>query len=241
MKKVQPLATRSARVLVPRGKQKPVAPRVQHAMPDWMRPKFAFLDITAENKEAFFERIAEIFPPTDSRYQLVERAYDTAKEAFRDILRDEGVRYFEHLRATALIAVVYLRVRDADVISALLLHDIVEDIKSWTHERVAREFNQRVSELVWWVTKPADGRYPSKEDGERKYHRSLRDAPRMAILIKLCDRLHNLLTIWSQDPQRIGRKVIETHEVMLPLAETHQLLIHELEDVLRILEKRAVG
>ena len=52
MKKVQPLATRSARVLVPRCTQKPAAPRVQHAMPEWMRPKFEFLDTTAENKHS---------------------------------------------------------------------------------------------------------------------------------------------------------------------------------------------
>ena len=205
-------------------------------MPNWLSEKFTFLESPTESRRGFFERISEIFPATDTRYRLIERAYDTAEQAFRGILRDGGERYFEHLRATALIAIVYLRVRDSDVIAALLLHDIVEDIEGWTYERLTSEFNQTISDLVWWVTKPPLSRFKSKKEMERKYHRNLRDAPRMAVLIKLCDRLHNLMTIWSQDHVRIARKVEETHDFIMPLAEMHQLLIHEIEAVLSIIE-----
>lgn len=205
-------------------------------IPEWLKDKFAFLNSPTESRKGFFDRIAEIFPASDPRYLLIERAYDTAEEAFRGTLRDGGGRYFEHLRATALIAIVYLRVRDPEVIAALLLHDIKEDIENWTYERLAREFNQYICDLVWWVTKPELARFATKKEMERKYHRNLRDAPRMAVLIKLCDRLHNLMTIWAQDPERIARKVDETHDFIMPLAEMHQLLIHELEAVLGIIE-----
>ncbi|OGG57778.1 hypothetical protein A2765_05085 [Candidatus Kaiserbacteria bacterium RIFCSPHIGHO2_01_FULL_56_24] len=207
-------------------------------MPRWLEPKLGFLRSKAENKETFFERIAEIFPANDPRYLLIEKAYETAKRAFRTKVRDGGERYFEHLRAVALIVIVYLRVRDADIIAATLLHDIIEDIPSWTHQRLTDEFNERIADMVWWVSKPHPKRGWSKDDVDRKYHRKLRDAPREVIIIKVADRLHNLMTMWQHESTRIARKVSETMDFILPLAENHQLLVHELEDTLKLLEKR---
>lgn len=207
-------------------------------MPRWLEPKLGFLRSKAENKETFFERIAEIFPANDERYILIEEAYKTAKRAFHTKVRDGGERYFEHLRSVALIVIVYMRVRDADIITAALLHDIIEDIPSWTSARLTAEFNERIADLVWWVSKPHPKRGWSKDDVDRKYHRQLRDAPREVIIIKVADRLHNLMTMWQQDPGRIARKISETVDFILPLAEHHQLLVHELEDTLKLLERR---
>jgi guanosine-3',5'-bis(diphosphate) 3'-pyrophosphohydrolase len=224
---------------LPRRKTQTSPPQAKNNLPQWLRPKLKFLLSKAENRTSFFERIAEIFPPTDERYLLIEKAYNMAKDAFRNVKRDEGVRYFEHLRAVALILIVYLRVRDADLIAATLLHDIVEDIEGWTNERVAREFNPRVALFVYWVTKPKlGGRFKTKDDVDRKYHRMLRDAPREGILIKAPDRLHNLITMWNQDKERMRRKVSETKDFILPLLEKHQILIHEIEDVLKLIESR---
>jgi GTP pyrophosphokinase len=208
-------------------------------LPAWLRPKLEFLYSHAENNERFFARIAEIFPTSDERYKLIEKAYEAAKSMFRFRRRDDGDRYFEHLRAAALIGIIHLRIRDANIISALLLHDGPEDIPSCTIERLAQQFNPDIADLVWWVTKPKIGKqYRTKEDVDRKYHRKLRDAPRRAIMVKMCDRLHNLITLWSQDIGKIRRKVGETRDFILPLAEQHQLLIHEIEDVLALVERR---
>lgn len=205
-------------------------------MPNWLEPKLGFLRSKAENKETFFERIAEIFPTNDPRYILIDKGYETAKRAFRTKVRDGGERYFEHLRAVTLIVVVHERVRDADTITATMLHDIIEDVPSWTHKRLTAEFNERIADLVWWISKPPLKRGWSKDDVDRKYHRQLREAPREVIIIKVADRLHNLMTIWNQDPARIARKITEIVDFILPLAERHQLLIHELEDTLKMLE-----
>jgi (p)ppGpp synthase/HD superfamily hydrolase len=208
-------------------------------LPLGMKSKFGFLLSRAENRERFFARIAEIFPRSDARFKLIERAYETGKAAFRNRVRDSGERYFEHLRATTLILIVYLRVRDADVIAAMLLHDIVEDISGWSIERVAREFNERIAQYVYWVTKPKlGGQFKTPEDVDRKYHRQLGEAPREAIMMKTCDRLHNLITMWKQKQPRMRRKISETRDFILPLAEQHQLLIHEIEDVLQLIERR---
>jgi guanosine-3',5'-bis(diphosphate) 3'-pyrophosphohydrolase len=222
-----------------RKKRAKARPRLN--LPSWMREKVKFLMAT-ENRETFFARIGEIFPETDPRYRLIARAYETAKDEFgkRKIFRSDGTRYFEHLRAVALILIVYLRVRDAEMIAAALLHDLVEDLRpAWSIARVRREFGDRVAELVYWLTKPEQGkRYPTKEEVDRKYHRSLRDAPRDAAIIKLADRLHNLITLWQQEWERMRDKVSETRDFILPLAEKHTILIHEIEDILRIVEKR---
>lgn len=208
-------------------------------MPSWLAPKLKFLVSGAENREKFFDRIAEIFPRTDPRFKLIDRAYDVAKEAFRQHVRDGGERYFEHLRATTLILIVYLRVRDADMIAAMLLHDIVEDVRGWSVARVAREFNERIASYVYWLTKPKlGGRFKTRDEVDRKYHRQLREAPREAVVMKCCDRLHNLITMWGQDEGRMRRKVSETRDFIIPLCEDHQILIHEIEDVLRIIERR---
>lgn len=215
----------------------PVA-RSKLLMPDYLRDKLGFLESDAENRKAFFSRIAGIYPSMDPRYVLVERAYTAAKNAFRKEVREDGVRYFEHLRAVALIAIDYLFVRDADLICALILHDIVEDIGDWSIERVEREFNKQVALYVWWLSKPEAREKEGKADLARRYFRQLHEAPRGAILAKMCDRLHNLMNLWSCEKEKVCRKVEETRNFIIPLAQQHQLLAHELEDVLRMLEAK---
>lgn len=183
-----------------------------------------------KDRTSFFNIVERYFPKGGADYVLIERAYSTAKDAFRSEVREDGERYFEHLRAVALILMVYMRVRDANVIVAGLLHDIVEDIKHWSQERLAMEFNQDVGELVWWVSKPPVEKFgDNKEARNRAYHQNLRRAPRRSILIKLADRLHNLLTLWGCDEEKQRRKVVETQDFYLPIAEDEFVLIHELE------------
>lgn len=86
----------------------------------------------AGNRVIFFRIISGFFPTMDPRYKAIEMAYQDAKDAFREKYREGGERYFEHIRAVALILILYLRVRDYELIIAALLHDIVEDIPSWT-------------------------------------------------------------------------------------------------------------
>jgi (p)ppGpp synthase/HD superfamily hydrolase len=182
------------------------------------------------DREAFFGVVGRYFPTGSTDYLLVENAYNTAKDAFRDVQRENGERYFEHLRCVALILMVYLRVRDANVIAAALLHDIVEDITNWSQERIATLFNQVIGELVWWVSKPSISNFGGdKEARNRAYHQTLARAPRDALLIKLADRLHNLITLWAMSIDDQRRKISETQDFYLPIAEKETVLIHEIE------------
>ncbi len=234
------MAHKNERAARPRKRATKALHSVLLNLPVWLRPKLGQHLVQAQSKDKFLARVEGIFPKTSKEYLLIERAYDTAQRTFRNVTRDNGEQYFEHLRASALFALAHLRVRNAHVIAAILLHDIVEDFrKLWNFDRIRAEFGDEVAELVYWVTKPEVGPlYRTKADVIRKYHRQLRHAPRNAVIVKLCERLHNLITIWEDDAPRTRLKVAETRDVHLQLAEDHCVLLHEMEDVIRLIEKR---
>ena len=195
---------------------------------------------TAENHVAFSRRIAAVFPTLDARYEMIERAYNTAKDSFRGVMRDGGERYFEHLREVTLILTDHLRVRDHRLIVAALLHDMVEDVPFWSVERIEREFRRDIAVRDEWVTKPPQGSFPDKDARDHAYHARLLEAPRDVAIFKLADRLHNVRTLWSCSPEKRQRKIEETRRWYLPLAEKHIILIHELETALVALETEAM-
>jgi GTP pyrophosphokinase len=191
----------------------------------------------AETRQHFFGRIACFLPNRDPRYREIERAYEFAKDAFREVYRDDGNRYFEHLRATALIVVEYLRVRDYKLIVGALLHDIVEDKDEWTIERVHREFGHEVALLVQYLTMPSPEELLNCHSREYVYHERLAFAPREFFLIKLPDRLHNILTLDGRPKEKRVAKIEETRRHYMQYAERHNILIHELEHALLLAEK----
>jgi (p)ppGpp synthase/HD superfamily hydrolase len=182
-----------------------------------------------QDRKSFFSIIADFYPSLDYRYKLIERAYNDAKDAFRDIKRESGERYFEHLRATTLIIILYLRVKDYRIIIASILHDIVEDVPSWTIERVKDVYGKEIALLVQYMTKPQG--LPAAET-DRIYHSRFAQAPRDFFLVKLSDRLTNTLTLNDCSLEKRRRKVEETKRFYLPYAEANQILIHELEQAL---------
>lgn len=195
------------------------------------------IDSGSENRETFFARVEKLFPTLDTRYQDIQRAYDDAKNAFREKWREDGKRYFEHLRGVTLILIVHLRVKDHRLIIAALLHDIVEDCPEWPLQRVRAEYGDEVALLVEWLTKRSENDSISKEECARLYHDRFRFAPREFFLIKLPDRLHNLMNMWACDAEKKKRKIEETRSHYLLWAEEHCILIHELEAALAEVEE----
>jgi (p)ppGpp synthase/HD superfamily hydrolase len=198
--------------------------------------KMPYLDDPG-NKESFLRRIERIYPYPTDEYHFIERAYQTAKDAFREKYReDQLTRYFEHLRVVTLIGIDHLRIIDHEVIAALLLHDIVEDISGWTVQRVKKEFGAKVAKLVAYASKPNIKDFPDKETRDKVYHRRFMTAPRKFFFIKLPDRLHNLWTLGACSRDKQERKIIETKRYYMPYAEREKILIHELEEAIARIE-----
>lgn len=117
----------------------------------------------AENRETFFYRVKQTYPPLDDSYKIIERAYDASKDAFRDTYRESGERYFEHLRAVALIQMDYLFITDPVIIVDGLTHDMPEDIKSWTIQRIQNEFGLQAAKDHEWFKKPSLPEFSTEE------------------------------------------------------------------------------
>lgn len=193
-----------------------------------------------QSKELFFKRLRLYFLTGSTGYNLIEKAYDETMRDFGDMERDGLTPYFGHPEAVAIINLEYLRTRDANVIAASILHDNVEDLPhhGWSNEYIRSAYNEDIAELVWWVTKFDIADFgDNKIERDALYHVHLRSAPRRAIMIKLADRLHNIMTLWAHDVEKQRRKIQETRLFYLPLAEQHTILIHEIESAMKKVEK----
>lgn len=135
--------------------------------------------------------IIKDYAPMDKEFIL--RAYEFASEVHKGAKRKSGEPYIIHPVAVACIA-AYMHA-DVDTIVACILHDVIEDGEI-TKEDLAREFNPTVAMLVDGVSKlPKFSINNSKLDTDnfnlKKLFLSLVSDIRV-ILIKICDRLHNM-------------------------------------------------
>ncbi|HEY8482091.1 MAG TPA: HD domain-containing protein [Spirillospora sp.] len=149
------------------------------------------------------------------------RAAQAAQRWHGDQRRPTGAPYVEHLLEALEVLVRGPKVTDPAVLSAALLHDVVEDTSA-TVADVEAEFGAEVAELVDWVTKPPAGGSgrQAKRAARAAYLRRLRQAPRKAVLVKLADRASNVQTLDRMPPDFQRRYYAETLTYILPLAET---------------------
>ncbi len=171
------------------------------------------------------------FPHGDA--ELVRRAYEYAALAHRGQRRASGGQYIEHPANTAyLLAQLGM---DPVAIAAGLLHDVPEDTPS-TLEDVRTNFGEEVARLVDGVTKLSRfsgvGAEAQQAENIRKMFLAMAEDLRV-VVIKLCDRLHNMRTLHPLPPEKQQRIAKQTLEIYAPLA--HRLGIWqvkwELEDL----------
>ena len=164
---------------------------------------------------------------------LLYKAYCYAAKAHEGQTRKDGSPYVTHPIAVANI-VADLKL-DTDSLCAALLHDCIEDTKS-THEDISREFSPTIADLVEGVTKLTRINYVSMEEKQMENLRKMLMAMSKdirVILVKLCDRLHNMRTMQYQTPAKQREKSRETLEIYAPIAHRlgMQRIKWELEDL----------
>jgi guanosine-3',5'-bis(diphosphate) 3'-pyrophosphohydrolase len=159
--------------------------------------------------------------------ELIEQAYDVAREAHATQVRRSGEPYIGHPLGVAMI-LADLGLDDVTIAGALL-HDAVEDTTVTLADIDAR-FGPSVAAIVDGVTKLDRLQFSSKEAQHAATIRKMLVAMASDIrvlLIKLADRLHNMRTIGSLPIEKQRRIAQETIDVYAPLA--HRLGIADVK------------
>ena len=162
---------------------------------------------------------------SEDEVKRIEKAAYFAIKAHEGQKRTSGEDYVNHTFAVA--AIVHELGLDSDVVISALLHDTVEDTPV-TLAQLQTEFGNDVSCLVDGVTKmeviqefadntDVKNNHNAKAESLRKMMLAMVDDVRV-VLIKLCDRLHNMRTLDAVRPEKQKRVATETLEIFSPLA-----------------------
>jgi (p)ppGpp synthase/HD superfamily hydrolase len=127
--------------------------------------------------------------------RLIRKAYTFAHQAHVGQKRKDGSDYISH--PTAVAKVLLELGMDADSICAGFMHDVLEDcdVQKTNLEKI---FNKDIANIVDGVSKL--GKIELEDKAERNANNFQKMALAMAndvrvIVVKLCDRLHNMRTI----------------------------------------------
>ncbi len=162
--------------------------------------------------------INKIKDDTDQRdIDTLMRAYNFASKAHKNQKRRTGEPYIQHSLHTAFLLTTIKA--DIDTIIAGVLHDVPEDTE-YTLEDIEKRFGKEIAMLVEGITKLGKIKYRGVEryrENLRKMFLAMAQDIRV-ILIKFCDRLHNLRTLDAQPENKRIRIAKETMEIYAPIA-----------------------
>lgn len=154
---------------------------------------------------------------------LVIKAFHEAEKAHRGQMRASGDPYLQHCVETAVL--LALIGANSTVVAAGLLHDTLDD-SFMSYDYILRSFGAGVADLVKGVSKLSqlsklarDNNTASKTvEADRLHTMFLAMADARAVLIKLADRLHNMMTLDALPFAKQQRFANETLEIFAPLA-----------------------
>ena len=153
------------------------------------------------------------------KVDLITKAFNFARQAHKGVRRLSGEPYIMHPIAVAQIACAEIGLGSTSICSALL-HDVVEDT-DYTVEDLENIFGAKIAQIVDGLTKISGGIFGEQASAQaenfKKLLLTMSDDIRV-ILIKICDRLHNMRTLDSQPANKQYKIAGETLYIYAPLA-----------------------
>ena len=175
---------------------------------------------------------AEIPSPTPETLEALALSFD----AHEGQIRKSGEPYIVH---PILVAAITAKIsNDETMVQAALLHDVVEDT-TFTIEELEVLFGDDVAHMVEGLTKIVeirDEELVASDSDERLINSALTFRKMLVasikdvrvLVIKLCDRLHNMLTLEALHSEKQKRIAEETLVVYAPIA--HRLGISRVKN-----------
>ena len=153
------------------------------------------------------------------KVDLITKAFNFARQAHKGVRRLSGEPYIMHPIAVAQIACSEVGLGSTSICAALL-HDVVEDT-DYTVEDISNIFGAKIAQIVDGLTKISGGIFGEQASAQaenfKKLLLTMSDDIRV-IIIKICDRLHNMRTLESQPANKQYKIAGETLYLYAPLA-----------------------
>ncbi len=168
-----------------------------------------------------FRRLIDSYQasPHRKKVDIITKAFNFARQAHRGVKRLSGEPYIMHPLAVAQIASEEMGLGSTSICSALL-HDVVEDT-DYTIEDIENLFGSKIAQIVDGLTKISGGIFgehaSAQAENFKKLLLTMNDDIRV-ILVKICDRLHNMRTLDAQPHNKQYKIAGETLYIYAPLA-----------------------
>lgn len=175
-----------------------------------------YQDLVDQKKQILFDKVEAKLGKKS--LEIVKLAFDVSSRSHFNQKRKSGEPYITH--PTEVATIICDWDLDEQTISGALLHDIIEDTEI-TKEEVEKLFGKSVADLVDGVTKLEKIHFETEEIAHAEYFQKVVLAMSKdirVILIKLADRLHNMLTLGNMREEKRKRIALETMEIYVPLA-----------------------
>lgn len=174
----------------------------------------------AMTRDKFFEIVDKKVGLEDR--EQIEWAYALAKQFHREQKRDEGTRYFEHCRNVVLNLIKYGPTSPDEIIVGFL-HDIYED-QFVPRGMIKKLFGNEVDLALKTLSheKPfykSHGKIEKTQEDKKEYFNLIRHSSNLTKRVKLADRLNNLETLQFCTKEKQLRKIKETRDYVLPIAQ----------------------
>ena len=202
------------------------------------------IDEQAERKEILrrYKHIIRIVSNnvTNEGKRQIRKAFTVAMNAHAGVRRKTGEPYIYHPLEVATIAAEDLGLGATAVVCAFL-HDVVEDTE-YTLEDIEHIFDKKVAQIVDGLTK-IEGVFDYannsiQSENFKKLLTAMGNDMRV-ILIKLCDRLHNMRTLESMPENKQLKIASETQQLYVPLA--HRLGLYKIKSELEDLATKYIN
>ena len=168
-----------------------------------------------------FQRLLDCYCSSRHRKKvdIITKAFHFARQAHKGVRRLSGEPYIMHPIAVAQIACEEVGLGSTSICAALL-HDVVEDT-DYTTEDIENIFGPKIAQIVDGLTKISGGIFGEQASAQAENFKKLlltMSEDIRVILIKICDRLHNMRTLESQPANKQYKIAGETLYIYAPLA-----------------------